>query len=246
MPRVVLSGLLQDIRGSMGGSTFSAWKGLNYLRNKAVTVGNPQTPAQMGIRAQFGESAVMWTGLTDAQRALWEEYAQSLKVAPGKNPVVGDFGLIPNPSGAQSGFNAYIGANQILEGAGQPRVTVPPIYGSPYATVLTVAWVSPNITVDFIATPKVDAGAPAKFLEIWLKGWWKGSHAYITTTVALPEPPVVPPTINISTIRVGSGDMIHEEPIVNLVPTEILLQGIVVRRDCKRSVPSALYRVRCV
>ena len=107
MARVVLSGILQDIRASIGASTFSAWKGVSYLRNKAITIANAQTIKQMEMRAQFGESMGEYRDLTTIQKAMWEEYAQQQKTQNARNEVVGDFGIIPQLGKTQSGFNAY-------------------------------------------------------------------------------------------------------------------------------------------
>lgn len=247
MPRVVLSGLLQDIRGSMGGSTFSAWKGLNYLRNKAVSVANPNTDNQAKLRANFAESVADWKGLTPVQRALWEEFAQSLKVAPGKNQVVGNSGIIPEKGKTMSGMNAFIGVNQHLEGVDAPRVLVPPINPQQDAVIITVA---PNynavtgcIELEFAAQPK--PYALNKTLEVWVKGWWGGAHSYIAFTTGIPEPPVVPATVEICTIRKGWNFTVEEVPIAQLAPCEIYVQLRSIREDGRVSPPSALYKVAC-
>ena len=39
--------------GSVGGATFSTWKGINVLKSKPLTVANPRTPGQVATRNMF-------------------------------------------------------------------------------------------------------------------------------------------------------------------------------------------------
>ncbi|MBI4721957.1 MAG: hypothetical protein HY769_02990 [Candidatus Stahlbacteria bacterium] len=245
MARVVLAGILQDIRASIGASTFSAWKGVSYLRNKAITVANAQTTKQMEMRAQFGESIGEYRGLTTIQKAMWEEYAQQQKTQNAKNEVVGDFGIIPQLGKTQSGFNAYIGVNQVLYRASFPRVAMPPKQPQPKSTRFVVL-TGTGATIHIEWTSVVNPLALTQNLEIWLKGWWKGAHPYMATIVPVPTPPVIPPPIDITTIRKGWDDKMEEVPFASIVPCEVFVQGIIVRSDGYRSVPTALQRVKVI
>jgi len=242
MARIVLSGLLQDIRGSIGGSTFSSWKNINYLKNKAIAVTNPQTPAQMMVRQNLALSVSEWRNLTDSQKAQWEEYAQSLKLPNSMDEVVGDSGIIPTVGRVQSGINTYVGVNQFLKGAGLPRVSVPPVPPDVYPPELfgfvTTGW---GIEFHFYAT--LNPEAKARKLEVWIKGDWKGSHAYIERVVDVPVPPAVPPVQLITKIRKGSGNNIQEVLFSAIGVCSVYLQGIIVRNDGNRSVSTALYRL---
>lgn len=245
MARVVLSGLLQDIRGGLGASTFSAWKGINYMRNKAITVSNPQTVKQMAMRQFFALSVSNYRGLTDVQKALWEEYAQQLKGTNSADEVVGDSGIIPKVGMTQSGMNAYIGVNQQLKGSAQVRVSVPPVPPDVGATsFILLLGTAATVHVEFVATPNPEA--KTRKLEVWMKGWWKGAHSYIAAVADVPEPPGIPDPILISTIRKGSADTIEEVPFTTLVPCEVFVQGIIVRADGNRSVSTALHRVKVI
>ena len=50
---VVSNPLIGKSKQSAGGVTFTSWKGRNVLKNKATSVANPQTPAQVANRNQF-------------------------------------------------------------------------------------------------------------------------------------------------------------------------------------------------
>jgi len=248
MARIVYSGLVQDMRGSVGGSTFSVWKGIHYLRNKAATIGNPQTMRQMAVRQSFATAVRNWGGLSAVDKAKWEEWAQSLKVAGAKDEVVGDMGIIPHMGRTQSGMNAYIGTAQVLFGAGYPAVSKPPVQPQPYPTrFLSVIWQpAPESRINISFTSTENPEILGRKLVMWEKGYWQGSHSYITTKVDVPEPPVVPPELLITTVRMGWGNNIQDIPISTLVPCTILIQGIITRVDGYRSTPTALFSVSCV
>jgi hypothetical protein len=66
-----------DIRGSINGTTFSRVRGGAIARNRTVPI-NPNTPAQIAARLSFQIIVNMWTSLTAAGRAQWNEYAATL------------------------------------------------------------------------------------------------------------------------------------------------------------------------
>lgn len=111
MARIILSGLLNDIRNAVGSLVYSAWKGVHYVRNKAATVSNPNSTDQANIRARMSAAAKRWYDvLTVAQRDLWNEYAQGLGSAEGSDSAQegGTKVVIPTNRGIMSGFNAYV------------------------------------------------------------------------------------------------------------------------------------------
>lgn len=123
MARIRLSEVIQNISGSIGNHVYSCWKGLPLLKNKAVSISNPRSEAQAGARARFDEAAKRWyTTLTDAQRALWNEYGDSLGSASGQTGPNGNGGagtksLIKHGGGVMSGFNAYLLNNSLTYNA---------------------------------------------------------------------------------------------------------------------------------
>jgi len=80
-----------DASGSLAGAiVFSKWKGRNYIR-QLVTPANPKSGAQTGFRSSMKFLAQTWSGLTDGNKATWEERAADMIV---------------------SGFNAFTSYNQ--------------------------------------------------------------------------------------------------------------------------------------
>lgn len=78
MAIVTLGGGVASIRGSIGGTTFSANRGGPYARNRTVPV-NPNTPAQQDVRALVSQLTSLWYNtLTVAQRQSWDDYAENV------------------------------------------------------------------------------------------------------------------------------------------------------------------------
>ncbi|MCW4048984.1 MAG: DUF6266 family protein [Candidatus Bathyarchaeota archaeon] len=121
MARIILGALINDIRNAIGALVFSSWKGINYVRDKAITVANPNSDSQAAIRARLSDLSKRWYNtLTDAQRAVWEEYALQLGSAQDSNQAQegGTKVVIPQNRGVMSGFNAYVMANALGFSAG--------------------------------------------------------------------------------------------------------------------------------
>lgn len=75
MALIKLGGGVTDIRGSVGGSTFSRCKGGNYIRSNKKPC-NPRSSLQNTRRANAAYLAKYWSNdLTEQQRADWRAYA---------------------------------------------------------------------------------------------------------------------------------------------------------------------------
>lgn len=199
--RIQLSGLLQDMHGSMGNTVAGKWKGLHYFREKASYIANPQTPAQIKMRNNLVMLLGMYKDLPLVNKALWEEYAQAQGRANYDESQEGSRGLIPLRSRIQSGINAYVGVNQVLKSADLPNVPIPPIGSITAPTAFDISYdpATHLLSVEFLGVGETGEGDTAR---IWLKGQWSGSHPYIakleTTTTTL------------DTIRMGSMRYVEE------------------------------------
>jgi len=80
-----------DASGTLAGTlVFSKWKGRNYIRQRVIP-SNPKSGGQVGVRSMFKFLTQIWDGLSDANKATWEERADDMVV---------------------STFNAFISYNQ--------------------------------------------------------------------------------------------------------------------------------------
>ena len=245
MARFTLSGLITDVRGSLGGTIFSTWKGINYMKVLPGNIGNAQTPIQMGVRQTFADSVALWRGLTQVQKAEWEEYAQSLGSASESESEIGLKSIIPSKSKTQSGINAFIGVNQMLLRAGYVRRTLTPVQPTPagvdYFTVLPEVGTGYKMTD--VAPDHCKAGFMTKVV-VWQKLDRAGAHSHIihlgSVQDVCPAVPVVE-DIAIDKVRVGTGHTVEEVPIADLIPISMWVQMVVVSQDGQKGVFSPLF-----
>lgn len=156
MAKIVLSDILNDIRGSIGAHVYSVWKGIHYIREKAAQIGNPNSAKQVIVRNALAVAAQAWTStLTVAQRNQWNEMAQRWGSAAKENTSKGYRDLMPDLGRNMSGYNAYIRAAVSNAIVGIAVVAAPSIGidipkpptalaitpDGPPSTKLTITWV---------------------------------------------------------------------------------------------------------
>lgn len=108
---------IANIRGRQGTKVYSEWKGKSYLRSCAKSISNPRSAAQSKARARLGGSSQYWhKSLTDAQRALWSQYA--VKQAGCELKRKEQILIIPYKGYTVSGYNAFVMVNGLLFAAG--------------------------------------------------------------------------------------------------------------------------------
>ena len=76
---LIRSSLLSDIRGSIGGTTYSKVRGGLIARNRTVPY-NPQSISQEQVRGNLGYVSGMFADLDFSQRQEWKAWADQLKV----------------------------------------------------------------------------------------------------------------------------------------------------------------------
>lgn len=87
---------MTDGRGKLGGQVASKNRGGAYVRTKVTPV-NPQSMAQSSVRANFSAVSALWRGLTDENRASWNEAVNNWQ----RTDIFGD---LKTPSG----FNLFM------------------------------------------------------------------------------------------------------------------------------------------
>lgn len=249
--RLVYSALVQDARGSLGGSVASTWRGIPYLRMKAQIITNTPSVRRAAVRGYFNNSAVGWRFLTPEQKAGWGEFAQSLRMPNNKDEDVGTGGIIPSLGRIMSGINAYIGINQTILASGGARITAAPLEQMKppaIATNLVQYGVYSGAKIDFtVWLSETYAEQKPCQAQIWIKATWKYAHSYIAIVPApgIEAPPGLATDVSISTIRVVEAGEVKEIPLP--VPCEVWLQMRTICLDNGLvSRPSALYRVKVV
>ena len=250
MARMTWSGLVSDISGKLGGTIFSKWKGIMYMRVASASVANPMTPFQALVHNTLSDSVAIWKGMTQVQKAEWEEYAQSLGSASSGDSHIGAKGIIPRKSRIQSGINAFIGANQMLLRAQYVRRMVPPVMPTPSGVAVAGTTVVPGVgySVDMYAPDHCKPGFKTRVV-IWQKIDRAGAHAHIIELGDVlnecPETPVMQNS-TIDSVRVGTGHTVEAVPIADLLPINMFVQMVVVSADGQKGVFSPLYYLNLV
>lgn len=128
---------VSEIRGTIGGTTFSRNRGGAYMRNRVTPI-DPNSLPQGTMRALIQSLNSWWLNkLTQTERDAWKVYAAAV-------PVINKLGA----SISLSGMNWFIGCNAVRQQSGLPRVEAAPV-------ILSVAGV--DATASFSALAAADA-----------------------------------------------------------------------------------------
>ena len=133
-----------EMRGSMGGITFSRNKGGNYARLR-IKPTDPSSSAQMNMRVAMSNISRLWSdSLSAEQRTAWNEYAEA-------NPVPSRLGGWLTLSGHQF----FCGLNSRLAMVGSPPELSPPTTNAPTGVSISVTGeeVSQELSITFAPAP---------------------------------------------------------------------------------------------
>lgn len=114
MAKIKFGMMMTDARGKLGGQVFSKNRSGAYVRTKVTPV-NPRTVAQMVSRSILGILSAGWSGLTDAQRASFNNAVEEWQ----KTDIFGD---LKKPTGK----NLYTSLNKNLLQSDQSQILVAP------------------------------------------------------------------------------------------------------------------------
>jgi len=149
------SPIISQARASLGGATFSANRGGNYVRARIAPV-QPRSPAQQAARGQFSTVSGDWKTLTAAQRAGWVAIAATvtlqdslgnsyiptgnqLFVGNNRNLLVNAEPVVSAAPGSKPDF-VNLSPFTLTSSAGTPTMSVaPPTTAAPTGFVFEVA-----------------------------------------------------------------------------------------------------------
>lgn len=92
MAKIVYSALVSRIRGSLGGTTFANWKGIEVMKTKVLRPRQPHSTEQQLLRTAVSWLSGRWYALTAETKAMWNQYGS----------------LLPK---RMSGFNSFMALN---------------------------------------------------------------------------------------------------------------------------------------
>lgn len=107
--------IIAEARGSLAGTVFSRNTAGSYMRQKISPV-QPQTPAQLGVRALLATVSQAWRGILPAQRLAWVTVAETYT----NINVFGD--NVP-----LTGFGLFVKLNRDLQTIGNAIIADPPL-----------------------------------------------------------------------------------------------------------------------
>lgn len=212
MARIRLSGLIDDIRGTVSNVVFGAWKaGCQTVRQKSNIRNNPRSLEQQKIRTFTQFLSGQWfSTLSGAQRTLWNEYAATEAAGRhgGAQYSGGTGNIIPGNTGIMSGFNAFLMINlrqvmcDLITTYDPAAITlVPPVLDpSPMVQSLAVAYAVGTFTVTWSAAPGAVLG---DILRIWVRSYDTGAHRQMTSYLL-----VTAETIGLTTCKFTNGIVI--------------------------------------
>lgn len=118
MPKLKLGNLVQDVRGSLAGITFTRARGLSTARTKSAAR-RADHPIARAQQSYFGVARAYWRQTTATDRADWQRYADAM---PGTDSL-GDKRRL-------TAYNAFLSVNLVRQAQGlAPRLnpyTLPP------------------------------------------------------------------------------------------------------------------------
>jgi len=152
-------GILGGLSGTVGNVVGGAWKGLNYIRTKPLSVANPNTAAQQAQRSKFASCvAVARLLLADLINTYWDpfsRYMSGYNAFIKANISVFDETGLATPSGFKASMGSLTGLELSLEDCN--------IGG----TMLDIAHSVNTGQGDALATDKVAAGYHDTTDDIW-------------------------------------------------------------------------------
>lgn len=158
--------------GSVGARTSSRNRSGQYVRQRAIPT-QPRTVAQIAARSRLTTQSAAWRGLTDAQRAAWNAFAQSFT-------VTNSLGTTINLTGAQ----CFIKVNTVNLLNGDATVNTPPAL--PSFLAVTVTGVTAVAATPLISLQGVNPAAGTKFMifaspQLSAGVSFNGKYAYLST-----------------------------------------------------------------
>lgn len=119
MARINYTSIVNELKGSIKGTSFQRNKSGTIAKGRSVLVFNP-TANQIGAQFNFNSLSRGWQGLTLANKLLWQAYATAHT----------KFNYW-NEEKNLSGFNWYMAINAVRTLTGQSLFDSPPVYVTP-------------------------------------------------------------------------------------------------------------------
>ena len=160
MAKIKFGMMMTDARGKLGGQVFSKNRAGAYVRTK-VTPANPRTITQMVSRSILGTLSAGWNGLTDAQRASFNNAVNGWQ----KTNIFGDM-VKPTGKNLYTSLNKnLLQANLATVNVAPQKMDLPALSGFSATIDLTnseidlgISTIPAGVVLQVSATPTLNAG----------------------------------------------------------------------------------------
>jgi len=143
MARIKYSGLVDNIRGSIGGTTFQNNKHGYTIKRKPNMV-HPRSPLQNARKASFVAAVKAWQQLSSAQRTDWNTWASTY-------PQYAKF----NPTSQLTGYEVFVRNHSYIYMIGETPITAPAYVVNPTDTLTFSLELSGGVlSLDSVSTTK--------------------------------------------------------------------------------------------
>lgn len=177
--------LIGKSSGSVGGATFSSWKGINVLKSKAVTVSNPKSQLQRNQRNRMSLLVAMFRAVSGALNIGYSKLANEMSAY---NAFIKANLLEVNFSGSAPSMS-LIYAN-LLTAKGTIGVTpITAVTGTNSSANVPVTWPSADEPIGSSVNDIAIAAVYNETQNVW--GYAaSAARSTGTTTVVMPAPVV--------------------------------------------------------
>lgn len=175
--------LIGKSSGSVGGATFSTWKGVNVLKSKAVVVKNPKTQLQQNQRNRMTLLVAMFRGVSGALNIGYSKLANEMSAY---NAFI-KANLLPANFGGTAPSMTLVYAN-LLTGKGTIGITnIDTLTGTNASANVAVTWNSADEPIGSSVNDIAVAAVYNETQDVW--GYIaSAARSTGTTTVVMPAP----------------------------------------------------------
>lgn len=130
--------LIGRTKQSVGGVTFTTWKGLNVMKSKAVSVANPKTPAQLLQRAKLSLMVSIYRLISAPLQVGFNTQA----IGKSEYNVFMSLNTNDATSGTTEANVAFVPANATMSKGTMGQEQIASITANPTQDTVTVTWVN--------------------------------------------------------------------------------------------------------